>query len=162
MRESVELIRAAGATPVGVVIALDRMEKSGAEGAMSQLSAVQEVEQSYGMPVIPIANLNDLFAYLSGPGASAELARCASPLNTRPATVRRSCRCSARRQSSRGRWAHRLSVSWPCWCVAPRWACRCWTAAGSRSTGQLQALSIATPRSVHVPPQAAATLAALS
>jgi len=39
------------------------------------LSAVQEVEQSFGMPVIPIANLNDLFAYLSGPGASAELGK---------------------------------------------------------------------------------------
>jgi len=34
---------------------------------------VQEVEQSVGIPVIPIANLNDLFAYLSGPGASPEL-----------------------------------------------------------------------------------------
>jgi orotate phosphoribosyltransferase len=40
---------------------------------MSQLSAVQEVEQSVGIPVIPIANLDDLFAYLSGPGASPEL-----------------------------------------------------------------------------------------
>ncbi len=74
VRESVQMIRANGATPCAVLIALDRMEKSGAEGALSALSAVQEVEQSYGMPVIPIANLNDLFAYLSGPGASAELA----------------------------------------------------------------------------------------
>jgi orotate phosphoribosyltransferase len=75
VRESVQMIRAQGATPCAVLIALDRMEKSGAEGALSQLSAVQEVEQSYGMPVIPIANLNDLFAYLSGPGASTELAQ---------------------------------------------------------------------------------------
>jgi orotate phosphoribosyltransferase len=75
VRESVQLIRDHGATPCAVLIALDRMEKSGAEGALSQLSAVQEVEQSYGMPVIPIANLNDLFAYLSGLGASAELAQ---------------------------------------------------------------------------------------
>ncbi|MBU6292783.1 MAG: orotate phosphoribosyltransferase [Burkholderiales bacterium] len=75
VRESVQLIRDQGATPSAVLIALDRMEKSGAEGALSQLSAVQEVEQSYGMPVIPIANLNDLFAYLSGPGASTELAQ---------------------------------------------------------------------------------------
>ena len=73
MRESVEMIRANGATPCAVLIALDRMEKSGAEGALSQLSAVQEVEQSFGMPVLPIANLNDLFSYLSG--ASSELAR---------------------------------------------------------------------------------------
>ncbi len=75
VRESVQMIRAQGATPCAVLIALDRMEKSGAEGALSQLSAVQEVEQSYGMPVIPIANLNDLFAYLSGPGTNAELAQ---------------------------------------------------------------------------------------
>lgn len=75
VRESVDMIRAQGATPCGVQIALDRMEKSGAEGALSQLSAVQEVEQSFGIPVLPIANLNDLFAYLSGPGASAELAQ---------------------------------------------------------------------------------------
>lgn len=73
VRESVEMIRAQGATPCAVLIALDRMEKSGAEGALSPLSAVQEVEQSFGMPVLPIANLNDLFAYLSRPGASAEL-----------------------------------------------------------------------------------------
>lgn len=73
VRESVQMIRAQGAQPCAVLIALDRMEKSGAEGAMSQLSAVQEVEQSVGIPVIPIANLNDLFAYLSGPGASPEL-----------------------------------------------------------------------------------------
>ena len=73
VRESVEMIRAQGATPCAVLIALDRMEKSGAEGALSHLSAVQEVEQSFGMPVIPIANLNDLFAYLSGTSASAEL-----------------------------------------------------------------------------------------
>jgi orotate phosphoribosyltransferase len=78
VRESVEMIRAQGATPCAVLIALDRMEKSGAEGALLQLSAVQEVEQRFGMPVIPIANLNDLFAFLSGPGASAELAQFTS------------------------------------------------------------------------------------
>ncbi len=75
VRESVHMIRHHGATPCAVLIALDRMEKSGAEGALSQLSAVQEVEQSYGMPVIPIANLTDLFTYLSAPGASTELAQ---------------------------------------------------------------------------------------
>jgi len=59
VRESVELIRAAGATPSGVVIALDRMERG--QGA---LSAVQEVRQSYGMPVVAVATLDDLFAFL--------------------------------------------------------------------------------------------------
>ena len=59
VRESVKLIEAEGATPAGVAIALDRMEK-GTGG----LSAVQEVEQQYGLPVIPIADLDDLFALL--------------------------------------------------------------------------------------------------
>ncbi|MCL4680344.1 MAG: orotate phosphoribosyltransferase [Rhodocyclaceae bacterium] len=61
VRESVELIRAAGATPGGVVIALDRMERG-----QGELSAVQEVQQSYGMPVVAVATLDDLFAYLGG------------------------------------------------------------------------------------------------
>jgi len=73
VRESVQMIKAQGASPCAVLIALDRMEKSGAEG--TQWSAVQEVEQNFGIPVIAIANLNDLFAYLSGPGASADLAQ---------------------------------------------------------------------------------------
>jgi orotate phosphoribosyltransferase len=61
VRESVELIRAAGATPVGVVIALDRMERGSGE-----LSAVQEVENSFGIPVISVAKLTDVIRYLSG------------------------------------------------------------------------------------------------
>lgn len=73
VRESVQMIREQGAQPCAVLIALDRMEKSGAEGALSALSAVQEVEQSFSIPVIAIANLNDLFAYLSEPGAQTEL-----------------------------------------------------------------------------------------
>lgn len=59
VRESVELIRSQGATPAGVVIALDRMERG--QGA---LSAVQEVEKQYNIPVLAIANLVDLLAYL--------------------------------------------------------------------------------------------------
>ncbi len=59
VRESVKLIEAEGATPAGVAIALDRMEKGTGE-----LSAVQEVEKQYGLPVVPIANLDDLFALL--------------------------------------------------------------------------------------------------
>ena len=59
VRESVELIRSHGATPAGVVIALDRMERG--QGA---LSAVQEVQAQYGIPVFAIASLTDLLAYL--------------------------------------------------------------------------------------------------
>ena len=60
VRESVEVIRSAGASPCGVVIALDRMERG--TGA---LSAVQEGEQDYGIPVIAVATLDDLMAFLS-------------------------------------------------------------------------------------------------
>lgn len=73
VRESVELIRAAGATPAAVLIALDRMERSGKDGALSALSAVQEVSQTYNLPVIAIANLNDLFECLSDAQAGANL-----------------------------------------------------------------------------------------
>jgi orotate phosphoribosyltransferase len=59
VRESIELIRAAGAVPCGVVIALDRMERGQAE-----LSAVQEVRRDYQLPVISIAALDDLLGFL--------------------------------------------------------------------------------------------------
>ena len=61
VRESVELITAAGATPCGVTIALDRMERG--QGA---LSATQEVSEQHGMPVLSIVNLNDLVQFLDG------------------------------------------------------------------------------------------------
>jgi orotate phosphoribosyltransferase len=65
VRESVDMIRAAGATPAAVLIALDRMERSGRDDALSANSAVQEVSAAYGMPVLSIANLNDLLGYIS-------------------------------------------------------------------------------------------------
>jgi orotate phosphoribosyltransferase len=61
VRESVELIRAAGAEPCGVAIALDRMERG-----LGELSAVQEVSRDYGIPVVAIVNLDDLAAHFSG------------------------------------------------------------------------------------------------
>ncbi|HEY9016713.1 orotate phosphoribosyltransferase [Thiomicrospira sp.] len=60
IRESIDLIHDHGAQPAGVVVALDRMERG--KGA---LSAIQEVEQQYGLPVFSILNLNDLIDYLS-------------------------------------------------------------------------------------------------
>lgn len=69
VRESIELIRAAGAQPSGVVIALDRMERG-----QGEYSAVQEVQRSHGIPVIPIATLDDLVAYLhKQPGMASNL-----------------------------------------------------------------------------------------
>jgi len=64
VRESVAMIRAAGAEPAAVLIALDRMERSGTDDALSELSAVQEVSREFNIPVISIANLSDLFTYL--------------------------------------------------------------------------------------------------
>lgn len=63
VRESVALIEAAGATPAGVIIALDRMERGGDAVNLTDSSAVQEVEKTYGVPVISIASLNDVLAY---------------------------------------------------------------------------------------------------
>ena len=64
VRESIELIKAAGATPCGVTIALDRQEKATANGQDAAESAVQQVEQHYGLPVVAIATLGDLLRYL--------------------------------------------------------------------------------------------------
>lgn len=75
VRESVELIRSAGATPSAVLIALDRMERSGQDDALSAQSAVQEVNRTYGMPVVSIGNLNDLLTYVSGGGTNAQLSQ---------------------------------------------------------------------------------------
>ena len=65
VRESVELIRAAGAEPAAVLIALDRMERSGNAIEIGSHSAVQSVEEEFGIPVIAIANLSNLMDYLS-------------------------------------------------------------------------------------------------
>ena len=64
VRESVELIRAAGAEPAAVLIALDRQERGGTAEAPTERSAVQEVEALYGIPVFAIANLDDVLAFL--------------------------------------------------------------------------------------------------
>jgi orotate phosphoribosyltransferase len=67
VRESVEMIKAAGATPAGVAIAIDRQERG-----LGALSAVQEVEKDSGMPVIKIATLADLIQFLDGAADLAE------------------------------------------------------------------------------------------
>ena len=60
-REAIELIRANGANPAGVLIAFDRMERGRGEH-----SAVQELTREFGLPVIAIATLEDLLAFLAG------------------------------------------------------------------------------------------------
>ncbi len=66
VRESVGMIRAAGAQPAAVLIAMDRMERAGSEGNLSEHSAVQDLEQTYGIPVISIASLTDVIGLLDG------------------------------------------------------------------------------------------------
>lgn len=75
--ESVKIIQAAGAEPAAVLIALDRMERAGADDALSAHSAVQDVEQRFGIPVVSIASLSDIMAYLKG---NAELSAHQEPV----------------------------------------------------------------------------------
>ena len=64
IRESVELIRAAGATPVAVALALDRQERG-----QGERSAVQEVESDYGLKCVSILTLSGLIEALAGRAA---------------------------------------------------------------------------------------------
>lgn len=59
VREVMEIINAEGAAPAAVLIGLNRQEKGKAE-----LSAIQEVEAEYGIPVISIIKLDDIITYL--------------------------------------------------------------------------------------------------
>ena len=63
IREAIDIIDDAGATAVGVVIALDRQEKG-----KNQLSAVQEINDEYGMDVASIVGMSDLISYLEDKG----------------------------------------------------------------------------------------------
>jgi orotate phosphoribosyltransferase len=64
VRESVAIIRAADAEPCAVAIAVDRMERGN-----GTTSAVQEVEQTYGIPVVSIATLDDLIGFVKAESA---------------------------------------------------------------------------------------------
>jgi orotate phosphoribosyltransferase len=71
IRESIDIIDAAGARPAGVLLALDRQERGGDGG----LSAVQEVRAEFGIAVIAVIGLGELMQYMEGLGRAAELAR---------------------------------------------------------------------------------------
>jgi orotate phosphoribosyltransferase len=62
VRESLEIIRAAGAQPVGVALALDRQERG-----RGSVSAVQELEQQHGLRCVSIVTLADLIDAVSRP-----------------------------------------------------------------------------------------------
>ena len=66
-REAIELVRAAGAVPAGVLIAIDRQERG-----QGELSASQELTRSFGVPVSAIATLEDLVATLRASGDAGE------------------------------------------------------------------------------------------
>ena len=61
VREVMSIIQAAGAQPAAVLIGLNRQERG-----QGELSAIQEVEQSFGIPVVSIINLNHIIHYLEG------------------------------------------------------------------------------------------------
>jgi orotate phosphoribosyltransferase len=64
VKESIAMIRAAGGEPAGVAIALDRQEKAVEDGRDTPWSAVQHVRDALGLPVLAIATLADLLAFL--------------------------------------------------------------------------------------------------
>ena len=69
IRESIDIIAKAGATPAGVLLALDRQER----GADSQFSAVQEVQNQHAIPVISVLTLDDLMEHISRAGGGGDL-----------------------------------------------------------------------------------------
>ncbi|KAJ2036568.1 hypothetical protein GGI01_000289 [Coemansia sp. RSA 376] len=64
IRESMDIIREAGATLAGVVVAIDRQEK----GRDSSLSAIQEIERQHGTPVVAVVTLGNVVEYLQEQG----------------------------------------------------------------------------------------------
>jgi orotate phosphoribosyltransferase len=65
VRASIAMISAAGATPCGVALALDRQEKAVENGRDADHSAVQFVTRELGLPVCAVATLDDLLQYLA-------------------------------------------------------------------------------------------------
>lgn len=65
VRESIAMITAAGATPCGVALALDRQERAVEDGRDAPYSAVQFVNRELGLPVTAVATLEDLLQYLA-------------------------------------------------------------------------------------------------
>lgn len=69
IRESIDIIVKAGATPAGVLLALDRQERA----ADSQFSAVQEVQNQHAIPVISVLTLSDLMEHIARAGGAGDL-----------------------------------------------------------------------------------------
>lgn len=76
IRESFEMISQAGAKPKAVFLALDRQEMGQKDGQPTETSAIQQVEEEFGLPVVAIATMSHLIEYLkSQPEQEENLAR---------------------------------------------------------------------------------------
>jgi orotate phosphoribosyltransferase len=69
IRESIDIIQAAGAQPAGVLLALDRQERA----PDGDFSAVQEVSRQYKIPVVSVVSLADLMEHMSASGRTVDL-----------------------------------------------------------------------------------------
>ena len=69
IREVVDILKQAGATIAGVLVALDRQERG-----QGQLSAIQEVQQELEIPVHALITMHDLMQYLEQKGEQQALA----------------------------------------------------------------------------------------
>lgn len=72
VRESVKIITNGGATPSGVLIAVDRMERGGTATELTATSAVQDVEEHLGLSVVSIISLKDLLAFMDSGSEKAQ------------------------------------------------------------------------------------------
>lgn len=68
VREVVEILKAAGATLAGIVIALDRKEKG-----QDERSAVQQIQDDFGVPVYSLVDIDDIIGFLQAQGATEHL-----------------------------------------------------------------------------------------
>jgi len=70
VREAKAILDGAKAELAGVVVALDRQEKTGKDGELSEMSAIQSVQEEFGVPVHSIVGLDGLLSYLESLGGT--------------------------------------------------------------------------------------------
>jgi len=78
IREAIEIIKREGGELVGIIVAFDRMEKMPSatdDDGVPRPSAIGEVRQQYGIPVLPILTLDDVIEYLKSLGTEEDLKR---------------------------------------------------------------------------------------
>ena len=76
-REAIELIEAQGGKVVGIIVALDRMEKiSGPDDDKPGPSAISQIRREYGIPVLSVLTLDELIEGLKGLGKTEDAKNC--------------------------------------------------------------------------------------